>query len=360
MKVFATVFFVVILFVSLNLSAAELKLIKTIGDERDDYTFFILTGAVMSKDKEIYVLDGQGVYIARYNWSGEFLSRIGQSGQGPSDLYSPWCLNICNDKVYVLDYGNKRIAEADLQLKEFDYYKMNPKSYFSSSCYALPDGTFLGNFNLVEENRGRLGIVDKDGNVLSHFFNEYPIAIDVDMKKLSIDESFQMKTRRFVISKETESKIGLDEEKKKVLVSFSKPANPIRFFVYSLKGELLKTFSYPLDKKYQFFDFYVNFKSFADIRDKSRYPSRSYVPMIPSLFIHKDHYIASLRLQDFEKKKIVSETSYLLIFDKEGKLKDRIALDNDLGIFSISKDGYVFGSKGDEEVAKLYIYQLTL
>jgi len=360
MKVFAIVFLVVILFISLNLTAAELKLIKTIGDERDDYTFFIPFGAALSKDKEIYVLDGQGFFIARYNWEGEFLSRIGQSGQGPSDLYYPRCLHICNDKVYVLDYGNKRIAEADLQLKNIDYYKMNPKAYFDIAFVALPDGTFLGNFNVVEENRGRLGIVDKTGKILSHFFNEFPIAVDVDMKKLSNDESVLVKARRIMISKETDPKIAYDDENEKILVSFFKPANPIRFFVYSLKGELLKTFSYPLDKKYQFFDFYVNSKSLADIKDKSRYPSRSYVPMIPSLFIHKNHYIASLRLQDFEKKKIVSETFYLLIFDKEGTLKDKVLMDSDLGIFYISKEGYVFGSKDDEDSPKVYIYRLTL
>ncbi len=52
----------------LNAMPAGLEEIKTIGDERDDYTFLALTGAVLSKNKDIYVLDGRGFFIAQYDF----------------------------------------------------------------------------------------------------------------------------------------------------------------------------------------------------------------------------------------------------------------------------------------------------
>ena len=47
-----------------NAKEFDLKLERTIGDERKDYTFFDISSAVVSEDKDIYVSDRKGHFIA--------------------------------------------------------------------------------------------------------------------------------------------------------------------------------------------------------------------------------------------------------------------------------------------------------
>jgi len=360
MKKYGLLVVISLMLIGLNLMSSQLKPVKTIGDESADYTFYIITDAVLSKDKEIFILDSQAFSVAKYSWSGEFIKRIGQKGQGPGDILKPRGLDICNNKLYLLDSGNKRIAESDLQLETVNYFKMGSKASIDYSFYALPNNTFIGALIPMEENRNRIRILDKSGNIVRHFFNELPIPIEIDMTKLTRDETIIWRARHSIFSNFTIPLFALDKEKKQLLVSFQQPANPIRFFVYNLEGERIKEFSYPLDPKYQFNDFYINIKSLAEMRDETKFPSKSFVPYVLALFIHKDHYIVQLRLVEFNKKKQIASSFQLLIFDKEGKLKDKLELEHNLKTFTISPEGYVLGTISDEEVTKLYIYQLTL
>jgi hypothetical protein len=85
------------------LNSTELELVKTIGDEREEYTFFIISSAAFSKNKDIFVLDGQGVFIAKYNWQGNFLKKVGRSGQGPKEFYFARSLTVYGKRLYILD-----------------------------------------------------------------------------------------------------------------------------------------------------------------------------------------------------------------------------------------------------------------
>ena len=67
----------------------DLKLVRTIGDEREDYTFFSISSVVASEDKDIYVIDSQGNFLAKYTWDGLFKKRIGRKGRGPGDFDLP-------------------------------------------------------------------------------------------------------------------------------------------------------------------------------------------------------------------------------------------------------------------------------
>ncbi|MCP4221660.1 MAG: hypothetical protein GY765_43950, partial [bacterium] len=119
---------------------AKLELMKTIGDERDDYTFFSITGAVVSPEKEIYVLDITGGFVAKYDWEGKFLGRTGRKGKGPGDLYYPRAINYFNGKIYLLDRGNRRIAEITPNFDEFDYFKLPTDGSFDSNMVPLGNG----------------------------------------------------------------------------------------------------------------------------------------------------------------------------------------------------------------------------
>jgi 6-bladed beta-propeller len=352
---------ILILSVSLfRLNASELEFIKTIGDERDDYTFFIITGADFAKNKDIFVLDGQGLFISKFNWEGKFLKKTGQKGQGPNDFYFPRTLHIFQEKVYILDSGNHRIAESDLELTKFNYYKFPEDRRFDSSFFTLPNGRFIGPFHYSRPNRNRIGVLDKKGNLLYHFFNELPSELGVNMEKIANSKNREMQIQHLIVSKESEPYIAVDHARETMLLTFKKPGNPVDFYVYSIKGELQKKFSYPLPAKYKFFDYYIKTQSIADLRNPNHYPKESHYPFLMGLQIYKGHYIALLWFRDYKKKELVNETYSMLIFNPNGTLKDELKFEDPLKILSISEEGIVLAGKSDEEITKLYIYQLKL
>ncbi len=279
----------VILFLCLGLLQAKpvkLELVKTIGDERDDYTFFIITGAVVSPQKEIYVLDGQGFFVAKYDWEGKFLGRTGRKGKGPGDLFYPRAINYYNGKIYLLDRGNRRIAEINPNLEEFDYFKLPVDGSFDANMAPLGNGTFIGDFGTYLKNRGRLGVVDTEGQIAGSFFNKYPIPVDIkEGNKNSVDSY----SRMMMLNSETKPIFAVDNKKENILISFKKPDNPIRLFLYNIEGKQLKCFSYKIpEKKYKLSDFLLK-ASWDDIVDDNKYPAQSNTPVIYSLATHKDH-----------------------------------------------------------------------
>lgn len=354
-------FLLIILLSHKYLISAQLNQVNSIGDDRENYTFFIPVGAVLSDNKDIFVLDGQGLFVSKFGWDGKFLKKTGQRGQGPKDFYFPRCLDIYNNKLYVLDAGNSRICQSDLELEHFNYYKFSEQARFFSLSFTLPNSTFVGPFKQVTEGRGRIGIIDKEGNVIRHFFNEYPIDLDINKKKLTLSGRTEFEMRRVLISEATKPVIAVNRQRQLMMVSYSYPGNPIMFYIYNTRGKLLKKFSHAIDSKYQFFDLLIKTKTLSNIRNPANYPKKYYRPYIFGLHFYRGHYLAQLWLEDYKRKKeLVKRTMLLLIFNPEGTLKDEIPLEDGLRFFSISKDGYVLASKLDEEITKLYIYKLKI
>ncbi len=65
------------------------RLVKTIGDDRDNYMFQRLSGAALTEEREIVVCDQLGNFVAKYDWQGNFIHSIGQKGKGPGDFLCP-------------------------------------------------------------------------------------------------------------------------------------------------------------------------------------------------------------------------------------------------------------------------------
>lgn len=355
--------FILLLILNIGLTgvhAASLKLVKTIGDDRDDYTFFILTGAAMSGKKDIYVLDGKGFFVAVYDWKGTFIRRTGQKGQGPTDFYYPRSLSIYKGKLILLDKGNRRIALSGLDLEKFDYFQMPKDHVFENHITVLKNGMFFGNFTDFREGRGRLGIINRYGDLEHSFFNEFPIEMEFDSKKVTEAENFQWLFKKRVISDECIPDFAVDEKRERLLVSFRSPDNPIRFFIYTVAGKKIKEFSYPIpDKRYRFSDFLLN-ATLEDIRNPKKYPAKSFRPFIYRLFIHKGHYIVNLWLEDRRRNELVRRRGFCLVFNEAGALKGKLALGGAMRFFSISPGGYILAGAFDEEITKLYIYKLVI
>jgi len=337
---------------------SALTLVKAIGDDRDDYIILGLGDALLTDNNDIYILNVKGNYIAHYDWDGNYKRRIGQRGKGPTDFYFPRSIACFEGKLYVLDKGNRRIAEIDLDTFKFNFYNDDEKNSFGSHLSILEDGLFMGIFSYIEDNRGRLGIVSNQGEVKQTFFRESP----VDYKKMKngpLEKLSMEDVARKVIGSSRLSPIyHLDKERKEVLISFHYPDNPLVFYLYSIEGKQLKKFSYALEeKKYKFSRFFLE-GSLDKLRNPDKYPTRFEINL-DSVSIYRDSYVAFLELSDYVKNKKEKNRRFCLVFDQSGRLKKKFEIRKDLRIFKQS-NGYFLGMVEDEDIEKLYIYQLNL
>jgi len=337
---------IVVLIICLTaiLSAKEFKIefVKAIGDERDTHTFFRLSGAALSANKDIYVVDLSGHFIAKYNWDGTFVKRIGQQGAGPGDFGNVNFLTIDDKNLYVYDNSNSRIVRMDLDLNILKYTKM--KNKFFRYAYPVKNNRFLGDYMTIRggKDSGRIGIVDQEGELLLRFFNALPI------------EKINMNDRLRLMKLSAYSTFGMDlsPDKEKVLIHFYYPPNPLVFFIYNIEGELIKTFTYEVDKKYQFPEHYLEYKP--------SYPTPYHYVMVYSAFFYKDNYIVFYREISQLSNTEQQTKDFCLVFDRDGKMIQKTQWDNPIGFLYLSPDGYLLGSGTENEIVKLFIYTITL
>jgi hypothetical protein len=75
-----------------------------------DVLFVGPAGTVFDPKGDIYVLDLSDSNIKKFDASGRFLKVIGRKGQGPGEFSVPTDLAFANDKLVVLDRGNRRLC----------------------------------------------------------------------------------------------------------------------------------------------------------------------------------------------------------------------------------------------------------
>jgi hypothetical protein len=334
-----------------------LSLVKTIGDDRDDYVIFGLADALITDKKDIFILNGKTNFIAQYDWNGNFKRRFGQKGKGPQDFYFPRSIAFFKNNLYVLDRGNRRIAEINLDTLLFNFYPGDENYRLGSHLSIMKGGHFLGIFSSIENNRGRLGIIDKNGKVLLDFFDKYPINTSITKKAPDNATSMETIARKAIGSSRLAPVYHLDSQRNEILISFLYPDNPLVFYVYDTDGKPLKRFSYSLgEKNYRFCKFFLE-APLDKLRNPDKYPVRSELNL-DSVSIYGDHYFAFVELSDYEKNEKVKHRRIGLIFDRSGILKTKFDLPDDLRIFA-QCNGYFLGKVEDEDVERLYIYRMA-
>jgi hypothetical protein len=342
-------------------SNGPLKLIKSIGDEREHYTIFGAGDALLTPDKDIYILNTRGNFISHFDWNGQFKRRIGQKGQGPGDFYFPWSLANYNKKLYIHDKGNTRIAEFNPKTNKFSFYKENTGHRLAYLRHVIHGERYLVIFRTIAPNRGRIGILDKEMNILHSFFNDFPIPFDLKRSSTALPEEMSPETavRLTVINKQFEPTYAYHPKHREVLVSFMQPDNPIKFYVYNTRGKLLRSFSFHIkDKKYKFQDFFLK-ANMTKIANVKSYPER-YEPYL-RVFITERHYIGFLVLNHFPKgqKNVETRKCFLLIFNRKGEIINQFPLADQTQLLRYA-NGYFLGIFLDDEVERLFIYQLSL
>ncbi|MCK4260012.1 MAG: 6-bladed beta-propeller [Halanaerobiales bacterium] len=66
-------------------------------------------GIAVDSSENIYIADSKNNRIVVLNGAGEYIRKIGQTGNRNAEFIKPLGITIKNDKLYVSDAGNKRI-----------------------------------------------------------------------------------------------------------------------------------------------------------------------------------------------------------------------------------------------------------
>lgn len=333
---------------------SKLSLIRSIGDDaRDEYTFFLITDAVLSDKKDIYVIDHKGYCVSKFNWDGVFQKRVGQRGKGPGDFASLKSIQFFNNRLHILDWKNRRIASTNTDLDEFQYlryltFKYNGDRFKNvpGEIILLEDNRFLGISSLYTNGIGRLFIYDSQGNIEKTFLNDLPI------KKSTIDES---PSNLLMLSRVA---AAVNPKNREIMATFSFPDNEIVFYLFNMSGDLLKSFSYKQDKCFHFPTPLLNrtIKGNAGVN----------FSVVETIHPSDDFFLVFLtEMQDIKElgHSLDGKGEYfLLVFDKGGKFLHKRKMEKPLTIYHISSDGYVLAkdATGEEDIEKLLIYKLEL
>jgi hypothetical protein len=328
---------------SSQLSGAELKLIKTIGNDHDEnYMFIRVWGGVISADNHVFVIDNKGHFIVKYDWNGRFIKKTGEKGKGPGSFLGPMHLDIRDKKLLFLDAFNFRVVEMDLDLNDIKYHKMLSSDFYLSSFHFIGKQEYIGSYISESENNLEFIKYTNLSNLTENtFFGNTPNS--VDKKKI--------RASRIILLM---PKIGIDRSCNRLVIGHEYPDSEMQFYISSLDGACLDSFSYTLDEDYRLPDF---------IRSAAPIPKEFTWIKINSILVYKKHYIVHAgKVKIRHLRPVENEMEkYFLIFDSKTKtLKHKLSVPSTLRFFTISSDGYLIGTDDYEEIPKVYIYKLDL
>jgi len=337
-------FLFLLLFVAQSFaSKVDLKIIKTIGDERDEYFFYQIGDVHCSADKNIYVADVKGRSISKFSWGGNFLKKKGNRGQGPGDFSQPIEIDTFKNIVNVYDRLNFRISSLNTNLETIELQKLNKHLFMN--VYFLNTNIFLGikAFNFRTKSKNLVNIFDKSESIKYSFFNNKRIVdmySDMDIRDLEDYSSF------FFVS------AGVSNDKKCISVSQKHIVNPLFIYIYNTTGQLINEFSYRYKNNYQF----------INIRSKKR-NLKPFINTVDSIFILEKFIVVHIvPIKNRNASKAISEVNHFLIFDSNGKYLLRKNIDKRFGkkFYQLTDDMYLIGSKLVQDVEKVIISKIRI
>jgi len=328
------------------------KLIGMIGDDRDDYAFTRISGAALSPCKEIFISDVKGHFIAKYDWEGNFIKRVGRTGAGPGDFKSPQQIGIINESLFVLDFQNARISEMDLNLENIQYFRLNGKIAFMQSFTPLEKNKFLvtpfwpSTSGINNDEKFRIFVIDRDSKILRAFFKETPIPpADFGIKDQKTLTRLDMLSRPV---------FGLDDKREKLLVSFVTPDNPIVFYLYNLNGETIKKFHFELESKYRFpTEVYRRKQWSLSMLDGL------HAFTVRSIFFYGRYWYIFIEKTYYKKHDDVNREYIYVKYDEMGKFIGKYEFPAGFECYDVSAGGYILGKQPYAEIERLMIYKIN-
>lgn len=327
------------------------KLIKTIGDDRGDFMFQRISGAVLTEQKDIIVSDMKGNFIAKYNWDGSFARRIGQRGQGPGDFLGPAQLRIYGKKLYLFDRFNSRFAKMDLNLGNLFYFKIDRTIFFRECFDVIDHDTFLAtSFANVSDPRiegfGKVLRINRRTGIEKTFFYLNPTGEEVDYSK---NEKLAQKMDMF-----GEVIWGMDDARQKILISYVDPDNPVQFYLYTPDGRHLIDFQFQLDKRFSFPTKLIREKNLS-----LNSLQGMHIANIHSINFFAGNWYIFMETKDYQTHKDCLRNFFCLQFAGDGTFLGQFKVKDGLVVFYISRDGYVLARQPYPETEKLFVYKIV-
>ena len=133
-------------------------------------------GIAVNSKGTIAVSDDEKHCILMFDKDGNFVRKFGCYGEGPGQLDYPAGMTFLNDdELLVVDYGNDRIQQFNVQTGNF--VKSFGKRGTGDGEFARPEGVFINNERhiiVADYFNNRIQVLDKDGKFMSKFGDNDP------------------------------------------------------------------------------------------------------------------------------------------------------------------------------------------
>lgn len=133
------------------------------SESNSAFTFVRISGLLIDKDDNVYVLDSRDANIKVFNRRGQFIRFIGKKGQGPGEFDSPSGMDFFSEtEIAVLDGGNRRLTIFGLSgayLSSFSY-----SGFSLASIRADAKGNFYGISAALKGNQSKYELLKLDSN----------------------------------------------------------------------------------------------------------------------------------------------------------------------------------------------------
>ena len=337
-------------FLAIGLSAQSLELVKRIGDDRSEYTFFRVSGAVLGPEKRIYISDAGGYFITAYDWEGRFLKRFGSFGQGPADIQRVRNLQIHGDVLYFVDGENRRLGRLQLDFTPLDPIPVRQLRLRRSVIVSNEGKIWVGLADIGgAQVQGQVVLLDGQGNPKRSFFTTNQFG--APQKKVTD------KIERVLRFVHGEVQVSAMPGGSQVLIGFTHPDNPALFYLYTEEGRQVKKIVMKQPKEYCFAK-HTNTFPFSYSSDGDRY---LYVHLLPGTargyWVHINRLFV-LGDKGGKVKEQKYESAVLIHLDRNGERVAEYTTDPKLEVFSVSDEGYVLSRIEDDETPCLRIYRI--
>ncbi len=159
-----------------------IEFVKTIGEletEDENLAFHMPSDVAVDLKSSIFVLDSGNHRIQKFDFDGNYLTTIGNKGQGPAEFYFPISLDVDSEGLlYVSDPQNQRIQILNPDGTEYKTVKVIKEPpgiirVLNSGDLLMGKGGLMIGFGVGMEESGEqpdlMEVLDLEGNILRTF-----------------------------------------------------------------------------------------------------------------------------------------------------------------------------------------------
>lgn len=331
-----------------ELDGMKLELVKRIGDDRDDYTFFRISGAAIVPQKQIYISDAGGYFISSYDWHGKFLKRFGSYGQGPNEIQRVRNLQVYKEILYFWDGDNRRIGRLGLDLTPRDFIPVRPPLILKRTVCVTNHDKVWASISDISSNQGRgtVALLDGQGKPKHIFFEIDQFGTPLKRSENKMDWALSQITGEVLVAAIPDSS--------QVFIGFSFPDNPVVFYLFNEEGGELKKIEIPQPESYRFARYATSYPfSYSVAGDRFLY-IHAMSANLQGYWIHITRWWANGEKKEQQRE----ESAALIHLDRQGRRIADYETESGLVLFGVSDDGYVLGTVEDDEIPCLRIYRI--